>query len=257
MIDIKKATELREQGWSYPQIAQELDCSVDWCKRNLASVSKNKNEKKVIEEAIKIAQSPDGITNRQIRHLVQTIYPYEATKEYEQIESKAMARFKAAINRTPNTVVRPYWMHPQNAQYSFNLVLSAVDAITHNMNDEVNYIRKQLDYGANVDPSIRFAIIKLLLGSGLVPEGAENHCNTLADIVNRLEDKNVIVGEEAERTDSHCINTCTEKCAPKKPSVQKCSVYENTLSGADDSVVQYTPDDGVLVGIDDVPMWIE
>ena len=256
MIDIDKAKELREQGYSYPKIAEELNCSVDWCKKNLASVSKNTQEKKAITQAIELAQSDSGITNGQIRQLVQTVYPYEASKEYEQIESKAMARFKAAINRSPNTVVRPYWMHPQNAQYSFSLVLSAVDAIMQNMTDEVNYISKQLDYNQSYDMSIRYAIIKLLLGSGLMPEGVENHCNTLSSIVDKLESKN-IVGESADCTDMHRIYTCTEKCAPKKPSVQKCIVHENTLSMANGSEVQFTPDDGVLVGIEDVPMWIE
>lgn len=213
MIDLEKAKVLREQGYTYQEIAEKLGCSVDWCKRNLKGVSKNTQEKKAIDKATKIAQSNEGITNGEIRQLVQIVYPYEEAKEYATTEAKAMARFKAAINKAENTLIRPYWMKPQEAHYSLKLILAAVDNINQSMTTEVDYIRKQLDQDQSYDMSIRYAIIKLLLGSGLVPEGAENHCNTLSEIALRLEEKNNCV--EDHYTKIHHINTCVKKCAPK------------------------------------------
>ena len=47
-VDLALAIKLREEGLSYKQISAELGCSVDWCKRNLSSTTKNKlKEEKV------------------------------------------------------------------------------------------------------------------------------------------------------------------------------------------------------------------
>jgi len=40
MVDKLKATKLRELGYTYAQIADQLDCSEAWCRKNLVSVCK-------------------------------------------------------------------------------------------------------------------------------------------------------------------------------------------------------------------------
>ena len=40
MVDKSKAAKLREQGYTYAQIADQLDCSEAWCRKNLVSVDK-------------------------------------------------------------------------------------------------------------------------------------------------------------------------------------------------------------------------
>jgi len=40
MVDKLKATKLRELGYTYAQIADQLDCSEAWCRKNLVSVDK-------------------------------------------------------------------------------------------------------------------------------------------------------------------------------------------------------------------------
>lgn len=38
MVDRVKATELRKQGKTYKEIAEECNCSVVWCKKSLKDV---------------------------------------------------------------------------------------------------------------------------------------------------------------------------------------------------------------------------
>lgn len=52
-VDKARAICLRKQGNTYKQIAQELNCSVDWCKRNLKDV-KWKQTKKVVHRKSKV-----------------------------------------------------------------------------------------------------------------------------------------------------------------------------------------------------------
>lgn len=40
-VDIEKATLLRKLGWSYPDIARELNCSRMWCATQLAKTEKD------------------------------------------------------------------------------------------------------------------------------------------------------------------------------------------------------------------------
>ena len=40
-VDIEKATLLRKLGWSYPDIAKELNCSRMWCATQLSKTEKD------------------------------------------------------------------------------------------------------------------------------------------------------------------------------------------------------------------------
>jgi len=187
MIDKARAIELREQGWTYKEIASELGCSENWCKINLKGIEKNTQEKDALDKAIKIATSPTGITHKEISDLVHTIHP----KEDIDMTNKAIDRFKKVIRKDPKAVIRPYWMHPDAPRESFNLVLGSVDVVMDKINEEINYIRQQLDYDRSYENSLRHAIVKMLLGSDMLPEGIINHCTTLENIVDKLESASV------------------------------------------------------------------
>lgn len=221
-----QAIELRAAGQTYQQIAESTGYSVDWCKRNLKDVEKNGQEKQAIRDAIKLAQSSTGITVAQIKYLVRSVYPFQDTKEHREMEDKAIKRFKSAIKRADNALIRPYWMQPENARLSLNLIMASTDAVMVSLNSAADHVRKTLDLDMTYDISVRHAIIKLLYGSGLVPEGIENHCDRLNDLVLTLEARNSPCQSEAGRTNVHPINTYTEKCAPKYPDPQKCISVE-------------------------------
>jgi hypothetical protein len=226
----QQAIELRAAGQTYQQIAESTGYSVDWCKKNLKDVEKNKDEKEAIKQAVKIAQSVTGITVAEIKYLVRSIYPQDGTKESQDMEEKAIKRFKAAIKKQPNTLIRPYWMQPENARISFNMLMSSVDNVMISLSEQVSYFRRELDLDSSYDLSIRYAIIKLLYGSGLTPEGVETHCDRLNDIVLMLEERNSDTGTDEGMHFMHSINTYTQKCAPNFPEVEKCIVQDYTFS---------------------------
>lgn len=54
------ASELREIGWTYVDIAEHLNCSVDWCKHNLRGIKKNKNAMKQVVNMLAIENDPSS-----------------------------------------------------------------------------------------------------------------------------------------------------------------------------------------------------
>lgn len=227
------AVQMRQAGSTYPQIAEATGYSLDWCKKNLGGVEKNQNERKAVKEAIKLAQCYKGITNGEIQQLIQTVYPYEDSKEYEQLMDKAMRRFKASINRAPNTLIRPYWMSYGRPQESFNLLLQATDTIMQTISSEVEFIRKQLDYNDSFDKSLRHAIINMLYCGGKSIGAVTADCERYENLVNQLKDRNSglsKVGGPESCTDDAQVYYSPKKCNPLSPSVQECESAICTFS---------------------------
>ncbi len=219
----QQAVELRKVGQTYKEIAQTTGYSVDWCKKNLATVDKNSAEKHTIKEAIKLAQSNDGITGWQIEKLVRDVYPQQseqADKAYIDFINKAKVRFKTAINKEDNTVIRPYWMVPENGHTSLHLMLECVNSVQDSIDSCVTYMRQQLDLNDSHTRSIRFAVIKLLLDSNLAPEGVETCCDRLSTIAYKLDNPNDRV--YCPPTLMHTVEDYTVKCALNKPRSEKC-----------------------------------
>lgn len=42
MVDIERAITLRKRGLSFEEVAQEMGCSLSWCKKRLRGVKKEK-----------------------------------------------------------------------------------------------------------------------------------------------------------------------------------------------------------------------
>lgn len=234
------ATQLRQKGYTYKEIAQETGYSVDWCKQNLKAVEKNSTEKQAIKEAVKLAQSNSGITQGEIMSLIKQSSPDAPQAEIE----KAMRRFKAAINKEENTVIRPYWMRPEAAQESFNLMLSSVDSVQQSMDDAVLYVRKQLDLDQSYDKSIRYSIIQLLYCGGLSLDAVVAQCDRLSEIVNALNYKN---------------NNTTESTTPLSTlnniTTQKCTLF-GTIDEKVYCVDLHPAEDGSLVSLDDLDSYL-
>lgn len=223
----QQAVELRKIGQTYKEIAQTTGYSLDWCKRNLAMVDKNSIEKQAIKEAIKIAQSTEGITGWEIEKIVRDVYPQQedqTDKAYIDLVHKAKTRFKSAINKEDNTVIRPYWMMPNNGLTSLQLLMQSVNSVQDSMDDCVLYMRNQLNLNDSYSRSIRFTVIKLLLDSSLVPEGVETCCDRLDQIAYKLDNPDDRVYRKP--TLSHTVEYYTEKCALKKPRSEKCISVE-------------------------------
>ena len=45
MVNYELAVQLRKQGMKYADIAEQLNCSIDWCKKRLKGVPKRQHKK--------------------------------------------------------------------------------------------------------------------------------------------------------------------------------------------------------------------
>lgn len=144
-VDKEKAVALKEQGKTYTEIAAELGCSVDWCKRNLKEVVKNKEGKEMIEKYISQSKSKQAITSGQIKKMLLEDFAndIETMSEVEKedfVESKTKS-IKRKITEAGG-VVRPLWMHPKHSKESFQRVLDLVndfDSRLYDLLEEFKY----------------------------------------------------------------------------------------------------------------------
>lgn len=129
-VDKGKAIELKEQGKTYAEIAEELGCSVVWCKKNLKEVVKNKEGKEMLEKYILQSKSKQAITSGQIKKMLLTDF----AKELEAMSDTEADEFVAAKTKNikrkiaeAGGVVRPLWMHPEHSKESFGRMLDLVN----------------------------------------------------------------------------------------------------------------------------------
>lgn len=150
MIDKQKATELRQEGLSYQEIAKILGCSIQWCKVNLKNVQKNTKEKELIEKCIELGLRPEGISTIEIRHQIVKSYP-EMSESGGLTEDglKMYKKIKVKIREKDGTIVRPAWLVPTNVDQVFKAVIQAVDNIDRRVDEEIRGVMRV------INPSIK------------------------------------------------------------------------------------------------------
>lgn len=192
MIDKLKATLLRQQGLSYAEIAKELNCSLDWCKRNLQDIQKNIKDKSIINDLVKQARTTEGLTASQIRKVLPTCDDLSLNqKEQSEQELKAMRRLKTKVKAQDNTVIRPYWMKPTEAKRALDLVLQAVNLMDQRLYEEVQSIVQELELDETYIKSLSRAITQMTYGgSTLVPSSCVDMCENLSKTADELEKRN-------------------------------------------------------------------
>jgi len=189
MINKEKAIELREMGLSYDDIAQELKCSVIWCKKNLKGVNKNTNEKGAIEELVQKAQSKDMVTYGEILKEVRKVHCNDFTKEAIDTEDKAMKRFKHKIKAVDKAMIKPYWMISDAPTAILYDVLREVHDFDLRMHEAINNIRSKHGLDESYIKSLMYAINNLTqAGNRGSPLSAE--LNRLEGLASELERRN-------------------------------------------------------------------
>lgn len=126
MVNRKLAVQMREQGYGYAEISEELECSVDWCKKNLKDAHKpSKQEQIYLMQAIEKSQSTTGITEDEIKEFVLKF----VVDPDGLLFDAAMSRFKDKIHSTKNSLIRPVWMKDKSSKESLRDVLKCVETI--------------------------------------------------------------------------------------------------------------------------------
>lgn len=191
MVDKIKALKLREDGKTYKEIAEELDCSVDWCKRNLQGHCKHTKEKPVVEKLTKRAKLKHGITSGEIKMEVRKLYPNDFSKEDKENEIKHINRFKAKVKKDKDSIIRPYWLVPENAQDIFYAVLRKLQERDDRLQEDIDDIRQEFGLDASYSDSLAYALVTMSAkGSIIIKRPVALEIDRIANIVEVLEERN-------------------------------------------------------------------
>lgn len=149
----QKAVELREAGFAYKKIADMLDISEIWCKKNLKHVE-NKLKKKY-EAMYTKSKTSTGISKSEIGSELD-IYNLP-----EQDVSKSMNTAVRRIrSNNKENVVRPDWMVPEAARFMTDAVVRVSMDVEERCHEEAYYLYIVLKEGTdsskhNKIPSVR------------------------------------------------------------------------------------------------------
>lgn len=126
---LDKALVLRKQGASLSQIAQQLDVSEWWCKKNLKNVESEVKRK--YESLYKKSKTSAGVSKTEV---AQELDIYELPeKEVSKSMNSAVRRIRS---NSKENVVRPDWMVPEVSMFVTNQVVQASMDIEDRCNEE-------------------------------------------------------------------------------------------------------------------------
>ena len=191
MIDKEKAEKLREQGLTYAEIAEALNCSVVWCKKNLSTTPKNVAEKEAVSGLIKRAKSSSAITSGDIVIESRKLHPNNFSKEQMEAEVKHIKRIRDKVKTDKDSVIRPYWLEPTQARGIFYAVLTTLQERDERLLEDINDIRRQFDLDETYVDSLAYALLSMSSkGSKILKRSVVTEINRIEDIVDTLEVRN-------------------------------------------------------------------
>lgn len=197
------AVSLRKEGKTYKEIVElcgEIDpdktVSLDWCKRNLKDIEKQKLSPEQAAEAVCLEQItalailPKGISSSEckliIKHNHKLSDPEEIFKLYKKYKAKV-------VSTTPEAFFRPSCLQPNQAMQSFQKILSSGNYIYDVVADYVSDICQQY-------PEVYSNAVRRELASIIFPElklmgGGSVRCSYLERAVEALTER-VVQQEE-------------------------------------------------------------
>lgn len=192
MVDKIKAIELRKQGLSYKKIAEELGCSVHWCKKYLCDVQKDEQKYELIEKCIKQSLTNEGITSSEILNIMLTPEDKQlSSTELKKVKQNKLNSVKTKI-KEHNGVVRPAWMVPELADESLQEVLRIVNDLDVRLYEAVLEYKHRFGIQYNVENSLLMTIMRLSQ-FGSIANGAVSvvsACESYSKSVLELERRN-------------------------------------------------------------------
>lgn len=191
------AISLRKEGKTYREIVglcAEIDptesVTLDWCKRNLSEVEKQKpttfqqQEELCLKQITMLAVLPKGVTSTECKKIIKHNHkindPEEVIKLYKKYKQKV-------IVNNPKAFFRPSCLQPNRAMSSFKSILSSGDYIYDVVADHVEDICRQY-------PEVSSNAVRRELATIIFPElqlmgGGANRMAYLEKAVVTLEDR--------------------------------------------------------------------
>lgn len=193
-VDKEKALELRAEGKSYVEIAQEVGCSVGWCKVHLKGVKAAKPDLALVDDVRKAGRSQNGTTSGEIKLMTMKAYPEMIGKE---LEDKVLEVRRLARKRNPDVVIRPYWMLQEQYRECTDLMLDYAQELWQYKEYLADKFKQTFDLDETYTKSIMFTLTALSAGENnkLLPQGLVAYGASLSNIQDELDFRNDVVPE--------------------------------------------------------------
>lgn len=144
----QKAIELREQGYTYPQIVEMLSgaLSLDQCKYWLKGIKRKDQAHGLADKVTLLAKRPEGCTNAEIRQLVIEVYGSEAEELLkDSLYISNIKRKVKARKGSEDVLFRPQWMKPDEAFMCVNEVNSMAHCIFERLQEMAQEYCQEMD----------------------------------------------------------------------------------------------------------------
>jgi hypothetical protein len=147
--DLKeKATSLRKEGFTYPEISSALDgaISVDWLKKNLKGVPKGDRQDACLDELIRLATRPEGVSVYEANGVIMN-----HNKDNQLTKDQIRYIRTRAKARNHECLFRPAWISTTSPSDSFQ----SFCAYLLHMQDEIdNLVRWYCDSYPDTNPQV-------------------------------------------------------------------------------------------------------
>ena len=191
MVNKAKAVELREAGLTYQQIADEIGCSVDWCKRNLQDYGRLAAERPAVRRLIELSKKNGGITSADILKEVRNLYPNDFSKESKQEEERHVKRIRSKVKMDKDVIIRPKWLLPDQAKDIFYAILRKLQDRDERFQEDIDEIRQEFGLDHSYTNSIAYALLTMGdRGSIFLGRSVATEIDRLSDIVEVLDKRN-------------------------------------------------------------------
>lgn len=222
----EQAIELRKQGRTYQQISDQLGVSVDWCKRQLKGVKKEKDliTEACLDELILKATRPEGVTVYEANAI---IFKHHKDNQLSKDQIKDMRR--KASNKNKDCLFRPPWVDALAPTQSYKSMLAY---ITHMLDELDNIVRWYCEEHPTVNSgSVRYEILKHLYPK-ISPEPLTGRMMRNENVVETLSSRNITYiskGEELDGDTSDHILTQTDLYITDKDLLEEYIITEEQL----------------------------
>lgn len=185
-IDKEKATQLRQQGFSYKEIASLLGCSEIWCKTNLKGVPKGSKEDQLKKTCIDLAKQPEGVDNYTLIGEIIKVFPeYFKDNSLTDEGMLLLNRVKHAITKEEGTLIRPTWLKPHHADDLFTSIIEIVDNLDRRMDEEIMGVIRRISPKKKEIPSMYKSIERQVFV--LSSFGRQFHKRNIPELIASLE----------------------------------------------------------------------
>lgn len=188
-VNKEEAIKLRIEGNTYKQIAESLNCSVVWCKKNLSNVKQDNIDSQMLDNILYKGLSSEGITRLEIYSIIKENYH---SMDNESINLR-LDRIVASMKyNNKQFLIRPVWMLPDSPQHCTNAMMDMAQDINETLRHCAKKYVKFYDLPESSVDSVMYELARLASPSNTkaLPGGLLHYGDYLGKVISKLEERN-------------------------------------------------------------------